>query len=62
MDQAAQSEDSRSPSRPLLSLTCVQALCDGGGVNKETAAEAAADVRVELIEREPGLWKMKNQI
>lgn len=34
---------------------CVQALCDGGGIYEETAAQAAADVWIELIERELGL-------
>lgn len=31
---------------------CVQALCDGGGIDEEAAAEGAADIWIELIERE----------
>lgn len=35
---------------------CVQALCDGGGIDEEAAAKCAADVRVELSEGELGLF------
>lgn len=47
-------------SRAVLSLTRVQALCDGGGIDEEAAAEGAADVRVELIERELRLRESKH--
>lgn len=40
----------------LLLLTCVQTLCDGGGIDQEAAAQGAADVGVELVQRELGLW------
>lgn len=35
---------------------CVQALCDGGGIDEEAAAKGAADIWVELIEGELGLF------
>lgn len=35
---------------------CVQALCDGGGINEEAAAKGAADIWIELIERKLGLF------
>lgn len=31
---------------------CVEALCDGGGVNEKTAAETTAYVREELVQRQ----------
>lgn len=39
----------------LFVLTCVQALCDGGGIDEEATAESTSDVWVELIEGELGL-------
>lgn len=37
----------------------MEALCDGGGIDEEAAAKGTADVRVELIEGELGLWERK---
>lgn len=35
-----------------MTLTCVEALCDGGGINEESATKGAVDVWVELVEGE----------
>lgn len=41
----------------MTTLTRVEALCDGGGIDEEPAAKGAVDVGVELVERE--LWLSK---
>lgn len=33
-----------------MTLTCVEALCDGGGIDEEATAKSTADVGVELVE------------
>lgn len=40
----------------------MQALCDGGCIDEEAAAKGTADIWVELIERELGLWESKQII
>lgn len=41
----------------MIQLTCVEALSDGGGINKESTAKGAVDVWVELVKGEFGLNK-----
>lgn len=43
--------------RLVTTLTCVEALCDGGGIDEESATKGAVDVWVELVEGE--LWLNK---
>lgn len=37
----------------------MQALCDGGGIDEEAAAQGTADVWKELVEGDLRLWKCK---
>lgn len=37
----------------------MQALCDGGGIDEEAAAQGTADIWVELVEGELGLAERK---
>lgn len=37
----------------------MQTLCDGGGIYEEPTAKGTADVWIELIKGERGLWKYK---
>ena len=46
----------------LLSLTCVQALYDGGGIDEEEAAQGTADIWVEFTERTLGLFESKHRV
>lgn len=50
--------------RLVRTLTCVEALCDGGGIDEEPATKGAVDVGVELVEGEFGLnnKRAKNEI
>ena len=41
---------------PRCGLTCMEALCDGGGINEEATAQTTTDVWIELVERKLGLW------
>lgn len=43
-------EPDNCPTRHLSSLTCVQAFCDGGGVDEEATAQTTTNVGIELIE------------
>lgn len=42
-----------------MSLTGVQALYDGGGIDEEATAKGTADIWIELVEGEFGLWEHK---
>ena len=39
----------------------MEALCDGGGIDEEATAQTTADVWVELVERELGLWERERE-
>lgn len=42
-----------------MSLTCVQALYDGGCIDEEATTKGTADIWIELVEGEFGLWEHK---